>query len=198
MSCANILTSGLAHSMQRWTDLVLIGGWRRISPSPLTSKTVWISCSGSSRLRNIEIWDSQMNGFCQLVHFPQILHWSIVLSSSLLDGQQGAFQTDWRVLSILASRRHLIGILISSMTSELMEHCLTEMGISPDICCTMLGGTCLATPGGLSSAQTVGISWINNFFNSPSGEWVEYWKNRYSSLTGKVIVKALEGPPNCN
>ena len=138
-----------------------------------------------------------MNGFCQFVHVPQILHWFIVLSSSLLDRQQGVFQTDCQVLSILASRRHLIGILISSMASELMEHCLTEMGISPDICCTMLGGKCLANQEDcplpklqvLPGSVTFSIPLLGNGLNTGERD--------IFSLTGKVIVKALEGLKMC-
>lgn len=34
--------------------------------------------------------------------------------------------------------------------------------------------------------------------NSPSGEWFEIWRNKYFSLIGQVIIKALAQPPNCN
>jgi hypothetical protein len=75
---------------------------------------------------------------------------------------------------------------------------LDSMDIAPDVSCTVTSGTCLVKPRGLSSAQTVEISWVYNFFHSPSREWVEFLEEKYSSLTGQVIVKALDGPPNCS
>lgn len=65
------------------------------------------------------------------------------------------------------SRRNLVQILIPSLASELMGYCLTQMGIAPGVSCTMMGGTYLVKPGGLSSAQTVGISWIDKFLHPP-------------------------------
>lgn len=65
------------------------------------------------------------------------------------------------------SRRNLVQILIPSLASELMGYCLTQMGIAPGVSCTMMGGTYLVKPGGLSSAHTVGISWIDKFLHPP-------------------------------
>lgn len=74
-----------------------------------------------------------------------------------------------------------------SLASKLIGYYLALMGIDPGVSCTVTGSTCLAKSG-LSSAQTVGISWIDNFFHVPSRGWVGFWRSRYSSLNRK-------GPP---
>lgn len=67
------------------------------------------------------------------------------------------------------------------LASKLIGYYLTLMDIDSGVSRTVTGSTCLAKTG-LSSAQTVGISWIYNFFHFPSRGWVGFWKSRYSSL----------------
>lgn len=49
---------------------------------------------------------------------------------------------------------------------RLMGYCLTLMGVAELVSCTMMGGRCLASPGGLFSAQTSGISVKKSFKRS--------------------------------
>lgn len=80
---------------------------------------------------------------------------------------------------------------IPSLPSEMIGYCLTWMVMAPEVSCTKVGGTCLTRLGGLSSAQTVEVSFINCSFSSPSMSYIEPWKKRYSLFKRQMNIRPV-------
>lgn len=100
---------------------------------------------------------------------------------------------DCHGLSMPASRKHLMCILIPSLASELIGYCFIWMVIALKVSCTITRAH--VYPGQKNNLQTVGTSFINFSFSSSSGSWVRPWRRLYSSLKGQVTVRAVATLP---
>lgn len=80
---------------------------------------------------------------------------------------------------------------IPSLPSEMIGYCLTWMVMAPEVSCTMVGGRCLTRLGGLSSAQTVGVSFFNCSFSSSSMSYIDSWKRRYSLFKRQMNIRPV-------
>lgn len=143
---------GQSTQMSRWVDLIWTKGWRRVYLlNPILCKLYALVVINQEKYRDLEQLGKWILSSCSLPS-SLVLVYSPEFQAFQQETRGGDLKTVWKGISMPASRKHLMWILVPSRASALMGYCLTCMGIAPDFSCTMMGAVHFSKPEGLPSS----------------------------------------------